>query len=436
MRGLYESILDDEADILSRSDRDADLLLWSEILFGSGMLNKEQFRIKPGSTTNKFKLEYFGREYATIPFKFLSERLYKQFSEACEGIYIYSQNMIEMMIGFDFDFGTLPHFYNLDGDGYDVPFRVGTTHINLTNSGHTLHNLKPENLAINKKTSVPTTLKIFGSTGRADVVFKDFSWDVSSAKVIFENLHIKNTKHIELSVREVVASRVDVDNTADDETKKIGILSRVRGDRDTNHQISFSNGVLKLDDTTASYTVQGSLSDIGIKSVVGGESILLNVSADDVHLISSMKRLSVIPSGSNHIDFDNYKSKPKIHVYSIHRALSYAPPKMKFHAWCDTTHDKHDWKDWDEVSSLNFIFYVGRGELDQVYSNCRLVRFADASSQIVTDIQKLLKKQRYVSDEELETVIPLHNFANLKFIIWNAGSGECIVKTPKGWHLK
>ena len=109
---------------------------------------------------------------------------------------------------------------------------------------------------------------------------------------------------------------------------------------------------------------------------------------------------------------------------------------MKFRAWCDTSQDRENWKEWTEVSGLNFVFYVGRGELDQVYSNCMVIRFADASSAIVTDIQTLLKKHRYISDDELKTVFPLDNFTNLSFIVWNAGSGEGIVKTPKGWHRK
>ncbi len=65
-----------------------------------------------------------------------------------------------------------------------------------------------------------------------------------------------------------------------------------------------------------------------------------------------------------------------------------------------------------------------------------LIRFADVSSQIITDIQKLLKKQRYISDDELRAVFPLDNFTNIKFIVWNDGSDEGIVKTPKGWHIK
>jgi len=436
MRGLYESILDDEDTILSRSDRDANMLMWSDILFGSGMLNKGQFRIKPGSDKDKFKLEYFGQEYTVIPIKFLSERLYEHFRKGCEGIYIYARNMIEMMIGFDFDFDTLPHFYDLEGDGYDDPFRIGTTHINLTNNTYTLRNLNPENLGINKKTTKSTILKIFRKIERADVTFKDFRWDAPYAEVILENIRIKNTKHIELPVRKITTSNVDVDNAADDETKEICILSHVRGDRSTTDQISFNNGVLKLIDTTTSYTVRGSLSGIGIKSIVGDGAIMRNMLTTDVHLVSSLKKLCVIPSTQKYITFDTYRNKPKILNYSLHREVGSVLPKMKFRAWCDTSHDKENWKDWDDVSCLNFVFYVERGALDQVQSNCVLIRFADASSQIVSDIQKLLKKHRYISDEELETVIPLSNFDNLKFIVWSAGSGEGIVKTPKGWCMK
>ena len=109
---------------------------------------------------------------------------------------------------------------------------------------------------------------------------------------------------------------------------------------------------------------------------------------------------------------------------------------MNFRAWCDISHDKENWSDWRDVSSLNFMFYVEHGELDHVHSNCMVVRFAEASSRIITDIQKLLKNHRYISDDELKTVFPLDNFINLSFIIWNAGSGEGIVKTPKGWHVK
>ena len=438
MRGLYESLLDDEATILSRSDRDADLLMWSEVVFGSGMLNKGQFRIKPGSTAGKFKLEYFGKEYTPIPIKFLSEGLYKQFSEACEGIYIYALTMIEMMIGFDFDFNTLPHFYDLEGDGYDDPFRTGTTHINLTNYVYTLRNLNPENLGINKKTSQDTTLKIFNSMGCADVTFKNFRWDVPYAKVMFENIRIKNTKHIDLSVEEITASNVDVDRTADDETKKIGILSHLSGfgNNIMKDKISFSNGVLKLTDKSISYDVHGSLSNIGIKDIIGDGICIYGVLDKDVHLISRMKLVRVAPDDSDKIEFDNYRSKPKIRIYSLQRVFGNKAPNMNFRAWCDISQDKENWNDWDDVSSLNFVFYAGRGALDCVYSNCMLIRFAEASSQIVTDIQRLLKKHSYISDDELKTVFPLDNFNNLKFIVWNAGSGEGIVKTPKGWHKK
>ena len=433
MRGLYESILDDEASILSRSDRDANLMLWSDILFGSGMIDKSQFRIKPGSTTDNFKLEYFGRESVGIGIKFLSERLYKQFREACEGIYIYARNMVELMIGFDFDFSTLPHFYDLEGDGYDTPFRIGTTRINLTKNSYTLYNLNPENLGIDKKTTTETILSVFGSIRSADVTFKDFRWDVPYAKVKFEDIHIKNTKHIELSVSEITSTNVDVDNTADDETKKIGILSHVYGFGLTVREISFNHGVLKLIDTTTTYKVRGSLSDLGIKTVIGDGTNLYDVRADDVHLISSMKKLGVIPADSKYITFDNYRNKPKIRNYSLQPEIGSGAPKMKFRAWCDTSHDEANWTAWNDVSSLNFVFYVGRGELDQVQSNCMLIRFAETSSQIVTDIQRLLKKHRYISDDELKTVFPLDNFINLKFIIWN---NVGIVKTPRGWYTK
>lgn len=434
MKGLYESILDDEATVLSRSDRDANILLWADILFGSGMLNKGQFIIKPGSANGKFKLEYFGKEYTPIPIKLLSERLYNQFRKGCEGIYIYSQNMIELMIGFDFDFGTLPHFYNLDGNGYD-PFRIGTTHINLTNSSYTLLNLNPENLGIDKKTTQSTTLKIFNSIGAVGVTFKDFRWDVPHAKVIFENIRIRNTKHIDLSVEEITANNVYVDNTADDETKKIGILSRVRGDRSSMDKISFNNGTLKLTDKTISYNVNGSLSSFGIKDIIGDGISIYDVHDKDIHLISRMKLVGVTPDDSKKIEFDNYRDKPKIQAYSLQRSFGSSAPKMDIRAWCDTSHDKENWTEWFDVSSLNFRFYVGRKELDQVYSNCILVRFAEASSQIVTDIQRLLKKRQYISipDDELKTVFPLDNFPNLKFIVLY---DKCITKSPKGWHIK
>lgn len=436
MRGLYESILDDEADILTRSDQDANLILWSEIANG-GMFDKAKFRIKPGSADGKIKLEYLGGEQDILTIKFLSEKLYEQFNEVCEGIYIYARNTIEMMIGFDFDFDTLPHFYDLEGDGYDDPFRIGATHINLNSQSCTLRNLNPENLGVNKKTTASTSLEIFSSAGHADVIFKDFRWDVPYANVIFKDIHIKNTKHIELSVYKITSNNVDVDNTADDEMKKIGILSHVRGNRDTIDQISFNNGVLKLADTTTSYTVRGSLSGLGIKTIIGDGSILHNVLANDVHLVSSMKRLGVVPLDSKPLTFDTYRSKPKIQIYNLQRVLGKVPPKMNFRAWCDITNDKKDWKEWNEVSSLNFMFYVGRGELNQVYSNCRLVRFADASSQISADIVKILLKHRYISDDELKTVFPLDNFTNLEYIAWNSGKeNKCIIKTPKGWHLK
>lgn len=434
MRGLYESILDDEATILSRSDKDADLLMWSEILFGNGMINKGQFHIKSGSTPGKIKLEYFGQEYTPIPLKFLTEGLYKQFREACEGIYIYARNMIELMIGFDFDFSTLPHFYNLEGDGYDDPFRMGSTHIHFTRSGaYTLHNLNPENLGIDKKTTQSIVLKIYNPNGCSDVTFKDFRWDVPSAKVVFENIRIKNTKHIELRVSKITAFNVYVDNTADDETKKIGILSYISGGDD---KISFNKGVLKLLDKSYIYEIRGSLSNLGIKDIVGDGARIYNIHDKDVHLVSRMKSVDVTPGDQKNVEFDNYRSKPKIQTYNIRRIMGGSAPKMNFRAWCDTSHDKENWVNWNDVSSLNFTFYVTRNELSRVHSNCMLIRFTEASSPIVSDIKKLLKKHRYISDEELETAIPLHNFTNLKFIVWNAGSGEGIVKTSKGWHIK
>lgn len=344
---------------------------------------------------------------------------------------------ISIRTSVDMDFSTFPKVsYRLNEQDF------GTVNINVkSHEKINLTNISQKSFGLSKPNSM---LSINGYHSRPEVSLKGMYWDGHSVMLGKVKLHDVNKGCFARDTELVTISDVEpgerLDAYANQQLLKYFLYQdeKVRsiGIEITDDAIDVSEeGVVKLLQPGFYTCVMNiPLSNFGVKKIKAQKSNTISISVKNAHCVDGAEKVYI--SGYGQMSVDNSKSGVKNQTYVITTDFLHNARVCDLNLVCDTENDKdiEHTSDYENCSYLRFNRGVVVADWNNIKCNCREL-FVNESDPIVVKIIRLARYNE-IKDSDVNEIIPLNNFSNLKYITWSTVNGfiDGIYRKDGRWY--
>jgi hypothetical protein len=405
-------ILDIEENIL-KSDEDAirlQVLQYNQIPLSSLIIDGD-----------KYIIEY---DNISSPIYINSEQSRDFFLSHCKEIR--SDEVVEIRTSVDIDFSTFPKLsYNL------LRARHLTVRIEVQAEGKiNLTNLTSKSFGLTANDDA--TLAITGYCCRPELSLKDLYWDGHSVMLARVKLHDVNRGCFGEKTYLCPVSEVEPGDRLDTYVNQQLLCFYLHKDDSTK-----STGIRVVDESTPNtagkgvaelvypgyYVYYGNapLSDFGVNRIKATKDNTIHVPPKVAEHVDGAAIVYI--SGYGRINVDNSKNDVKNKAYVICTDFLLNARAGDLNLVCDTENDRditHTFE-YKECSYLRINKNINNIDWYNIKCNCNGI-FINCEDPLVQQLASL-GRWKNAKDSDMDKVIPLDNFPNLKYIIWSSIAG-------------
>lgn len=442
MKNLYESILDDQLDVLDRADKDISIIELRRILEIDDPSDAE-FRSEDDGIYVRVK----GQSSITIRFENNKDLDYflKNCKELClngQSSYLYISTKV------DLDLAKFPPI-TYEGGPYKDPSRT------VFELPENVKQIKLHNITLDAfdKKGLKHELCIRGYGKLPEVDLTGLSW--RSARVEFDNIIVNNTDD-----KCVLSStRIDFDRGSKlgDNVNKYMLLKYLNfyiyGVSKSTGELALAGDTLRLcKDKPYTCFLSIDLEKLGIKKIEasGHQTSIAGAPPSYVSMMDGFKLIKVKHDDDRNIIFDTSKNsyKNKAYILTKNPFQSYnGSETYDVNAVCDTTKDKEFSSGVEHLENNSMLGLYGEftlKDLKNIKSNCSVLRFESKSEVNAAIADKLMTKREYdnwydyigkksITVSEMDKIISSKNFPNLKYIILSSVTRRALKKEAGKW---
>lgn len=444
MKNLYESILDDELDILDKADNDIVIIELRHIFDVDNPSNLE-FRSEDDGVYVHMK----GSSRVTIQLENKKDLDY--FLKNCKEILLNSQNSyLYISTSVDLDMKKFPPIKYEDGPNTNPSVTV--FELSQEVEKIKLHNITLE--AFNKKgLKHQLSMRSYGKLPEVDLT--GLSW--RSEFVEFDNVIVNNTD--DKCVLSSTKIHFDRGSKPGHDVGKYLALKYLNfyiyGSTRSTGELEIVGDTLRLR-KDKSYECFSSidLEKIGIKKIeaTGHQTSILGVPPSYVPMMDGFKLIKIKHDDNRNIIFDTSKNSYKNRAYVLAKSpfQTYDGSEIyDVNAVCDTSRDKEFSVGTVYMESNSMLGLYGEftlKDLKNIKSNCSVLRLELDAELSSTIVDKMMTKKEYsnwsdyvgkkhITVKEMDKIISSKNFPNLRYIILGSITKRALKKVSDKWVI-
>lgn len=444
MKNLYESILDDQLDILDRADKDISIIELSHI-FDVDDPSDVEFR----SEDDGIYVHMKGQSSITIRFENNKDLDY--FLKNCKEVrlngyssYLYISTKV------DLDLAKFPPIV-YEGGPYKDP-SVTVFELPQEVKKIKLHNITMD--AFDKKgVKHQLSIRSFGNLPEVDL--KGLSW--RSDSVEFNHIIVDNTDDkCVLSSTKIYFNRSSKPGNNVGKYLALKYLNfYIYGTTKQPNELAIAGNTLRLckDKPYACFS-EIDLEKIGIKKIeaCGHQTSMRNTPPSYVSMMDGFKLIHLKHDDNRNIIFDTSKNSYKNRAYVIAKNpfQTYDGSEIyDINAVCDTSKDKEFSVGTEYMENNSMLGLYGEftlKNLKNIKSNCSLLRLELESELSNAIANKMMTKKEYenwhdyigkkhITVAEMDKMISSKNFPNLRYIILGSITRRALKKESNKWVI-